>query len=105
MLSRRLAQLARIYLPVVVFTATVLYFTFHIVTGERGLLAYVALQRELSEANVILADLQTDRLELERDVALLYDTPIDLDMLEERARVELGYVREDEMILLHANPD
>ena len=102
MLARRLAQTARTYLPVAIFTATALYFIFHLVTGERGLLAYMAIQRELNDANEILADLEVEKAELERDVALLYDTPIDLDMLEERARIELGFVRQDEMIILHS---
>ncbi|MGB1147254.1 MAG: FtsB family cell division protein [Alphaproteobacteria bacterium] len=103
MLARRLAQLARTYLPAAVFTATALYFIFHLVTGERGLLAYMAIQRELNDATGILAELEETKLELERDVALLYDTPIDVDMLEERARIELGFVRDDEMIILHSS--
>ena len=97
-----MAQIARTYLPAAVFTAAALYFIFHLVTGERGLLAYMAIQRELNDATAILADLETARLELERDVVLLHDTPIDVDMLEERARIELGFVRDDEMIILHS---
>lgn len=102
MLARRLAHIARIYLPAAFFTATALYFTFHLVTGERGLLAYMAIKRELDDATQILSHLEATKAELERDVALLYDTPIDLDMLEERARIELGFVRQDEMIILHS---
>lgn len=101
MIARRLAQIIRIYAPVAVFTATALYFIFHLVTGERGLLAYIAIQRELDDATAILERLEVEKGALERDVALLYDTPIDLDMLEERARMELGFVRQNEMIILH----
>jgi len=103
MLARRLAQIARTYLPAAIFTAAALYFIFHLVTGERGLLAYMAINRELGDATEILAELEATKVELERDVALLYDTPIDLDMLEERARIELGFVRDDEMIILHSD--
>ncbi len=105
MLARRLAQIARMYLPVAVFTAAALYFIFHLVTGERGLLAYIAIQRELDDASLILSELEVDKIELERDLALLYDTPINVDMLEERARMELGFVRENEMIILHPKED
>ena len=49
----------------------------------------------------MLSDLQQEQRALERDVALLRDTPVDLDMLEERARIELGYVRQDEMIIVY----
>ena len=101
MLALRLAQIARTYLPVAIFTATALYFIFHLVTGERGLLAFMAIKRELNDATAILADLEVEKVALERDVELLNDTPINIDMLEERARIELGYVREDEMIILH----
>ncbi|MAW52981.1 MAG: septum formation initiator [Geminicoccus sp.] len=105
MIARRLAQIARTYLPVAFFTATALYFIFHLVTGDRGLLAYIAIKRELDDATVILAELEVEKQDLQRDVSLLYDTPIDVDMLEERARVELGFVREDETIILHPKAD
>ena len=76
MLALRLAQIARTYLPVAIFTATALYFIFHLVTGERGLLAFMAIKRELNDATVILADLEVEKVALERDVELLNDTPI-----------------------------
>ena len=69
------------------------------------MLAYIAIKRELDDATVILAELEVEKQDLQRDVSLLYDTPIDVDMLEERARVELGFVREDETIILHLKAD
>ena len=49
----------------------------------------------------MLSELREEQRALERDVALLRDTPVDLDMLEERARIELGYVRQDETIIVY----
>ena len=101
MFARRLTQLARIYLIPAVFAAACLYFIFHLITGERGFLAHLAISKELDTAQAMLSDLQQEQRALERDVALLRDTPVDLDMLEERARIELGYVRQDEMIIVY----
>ncbi len=104
MFARHLARLARLYLIPAVFAAACLYFIFHLVTGERGLLAYLAIRKELDTAQSMLTALEDEQRALERDVSLLRDTPVDLDMLEERARIELGFVRPDEMIIVY-DPD
>ncbi len=71
------------------------YFGYHLVTGDRGLLAMVNLQREVLVAEQNLAEAETTRKIWERRVAALRNQSIDPDMLDERARVLLNFSRKD----------
>ncbi len=76
------------------------YFAYHAVEGERGLRSYFALQHRTETAQSALDALRGEREILERRVRLLRPDSLDLDMLEERARRILGFVREDERVIL-----
>ena len=75
------------------------YFVFHAIHGDRGLLAWLRLNQELKIANFEAARAEADRGALERRVTLLSNTSLDLDMLEERARVMLNYAHPDDLII------
>lgn len=67
--------------------------------GEHGV---AALREAEAEERRLTAELQALRLErtrLENKVTRLSDRYLDLDLLDERARVVLGRVRPDEMIV------
>lgn len=76
-----------------------LYFAYHTVQGDRGLLAYFRLGNEVDRAEVTLARVAAKREELERRVNRLKSDGMDLDLLEERARLILNRVRDDEIVL------
>lgn len=76
------------------------YFTYHLVQGERGGLAMLRLQTELSHASTQLAELKTTRINMEKHVQLLRPNQIDRDMLDEQARATLGYGRPGETVIL-----
>lgn len=69
----------------VVFT----YFAFHMVQGERGILASLYLTDEIRQAEATLAGTHAIRGTLEHRVALLGSQHLDPDMLDERARTML----------------
>lgn len=75
------------------------YFAFHLVTGERGLLAYVRLKNEIDETQKKSAAVQEKKIELSKNVAGLRDNSLNLDLLEELARKDLGYSKKDEVVL------
>lgn len=75
------------------------YFGWHAVHGERGLLAWVDLQRQLEQGRAELAALQAERATVERRIDGLREDAIDPDLLEEELR-KLGYVGERELIIL-----
>ena len=86
MLSR-----ARPYLPTALFAFLIVYFTFHALTGDRGLLTEAAREKVLAERTAKLEQLRGERRELESRVRLLRTTNLSRDLLEERARLLLGY--------------
>lgn len=81
--------------------ATVAYFGFHMMTGDRGLQAYLRITAELDEAEALAAKLAAERRQLEQRVSLLRNDPLDPDMLEERARVLINLGREDEVVIFY----
>ena len=75
------------------------YFAYHTVQGDHGLLSLMRLSNEVERARVALNHLQSDREVLERRVGLLDRRSLDLDMLEERLRLDLHKLRENEVII------
>lgn len=69
----------------------VVYFGYHAVHGERGFLAYVQLNKELEQAKLQATDLSDRRGAMEMKVAGLRPESLDLDLLDERARLLLNY--------------
>ena len=78
----------------------VAYFAFHTVEGDRGLIAWWRLNREIHTAETTLIQLQAEREGLELRTRLLRPKKLDPDMLDERARAMLGLGRSDEVIIL-----
>lgn len=78
------------------------YFTYHIVSGERSYLRLVALDRNIERLEQQYDTLAHERGALENKVAMLRPGSIDPDLLEERARVVLGYHHPDEIVVMRA---
>lgn len=77
---------------------------YHVVLGERGLVALVKAQGEVAESRKVLATLSADRAALERRLAAMSPGQMDLDLAEERARAVLGYARRNEIVVNLAAP-
>jgi cell division protein FtsB len=75
------------------------YFAYHLVEGDRGLLALWNLQTQVRDAKTTLAQLQAERAPLAKHVALLQGNHLDRDYLDERVRAMLNYAAPDEIIL------
>ena len=89
--------------PVIGMTVVV-YFAYHAVQGDRGLLALGKLRTEVDSLQARVLDLREERLELARKVQMLRPESIDPDLLEERARILLGYAKPDELVVIsHPN--
>jgi cell division protein FtsB len=83
----------------------VVYFGFHAVQGERGFLAYVKLNKELQQAELQSAAVSEQRAALEMKVAGLRPESLDLDLLDERARLLLNYGQPtDGVVRFDGNP-
>ena len=76
------------------------YFSFYTINGERGLLKYMYLSKEIAYAKDIAAQYSAQKQKLEAKVRLLSSSSLDLDMLDERARVVLNFAGDDEFVIL-----
>ena len=80
------------------------YFGVNAYTGNRGLRAKQDLDQQYAMLNEELSELRAERAEWQRRVALLKAESIDPDMLDERARVMLGYLDRRELTLILKRP-
>lgn len=93
-------RLARQVIGPVLVVSLMVYVIYHGVQGNHGLIAYWQLVKQVDTAKQALAVLDEEKLRLQRRVKLLHPDSLDPDMLEERARVMLGYAHPlDEIIV------
>ena len=96
---REIRRRARHILPAAICAVVVGYFSYHALQGEKGIHSYLKVNHELRGAQEGLNKVHSFRVELENRVKGLRDTSLDLDLLEERARVVLNLMRDDELLI------
>lgn len=87
------------------FFAIFVYFGYHLIHGDSGYFANKGLQKKLAVAEQKLAQKKSDREKLENRVKRLRPDSLDLDMLDERARVTLGFMKPQERVLTDAHAE
>ncbi len=95
---------ARKILPTVLAVSVVGYFGYHALHGERGFLAWRELKGDLAVARTVEAQIAEQRAQLDRRTALLRADNLDPDLLDERARVLLGYGHPNDLVILRLEP-
>lgn len=78
--------------------AGILYLGAHAVTGRQGLVAYVDLQAQERALEQRVAGLADEHADLEERAARLRPDTLDLDYLDERARITLAAGDSDELV-------
>ncbi len=78
--------------------AAILYLGAHAVTGHQGLLAYVGLQAQERTLEQRAASLEDEHAALEARAARMRPETLDLDYLDERARVTLAAGDSEEIV-------
>ena len=76
------------------------YFAYHVVHGDRGLIAWWNIKQRVTAAKAILAETRGKRETLEHRVQLMNPGSLDPDMLEERARLMLNYGYSNDIVIL-----
>lgn len=89
-----------LFLKLIVAVMLIGYFSYHLVTGQRGLIAWQDVSQRLDENKARLAALQSQQENLEKRARLLRGDNLDLDMAEEQARRTLGYTEPGEKVIL-----
>lgn len=98
-----LLELRRRALPVLGPAAglcAIAYFAYHGINGDRGLIAWRALEQRVQTERAELARVQAERQLLEQRVQLLNPQSLDPDMLDEWARRTINYGLSGEIHIL-----
>jgi cell division protein FtsB len=82
--------------------ATALYIGYHMVNGERGILAWMRLEEDIATLAKQVADVSEERRQLENRVVMLRPESLDPDLLEERAGAVLNLGHREDLLVLEA---
>lgn len=84
-----------------VFSAMVAgYFIWHALHGQRGLKTRDENSEKVAELQTTLDGLRAERARWKHKIDLVRGESIDRDILEEQARVELGRIQKNEVVIL-----
>lgn len=89
----------RQFAALLVLSSLSFYFTYHLLNGNNGLFAMIQLNNKLVEAQARLDEIKFERLKLQHKVSMLSPESLDLDLLDEEARKNLGYAKPNEIII------
>ena len=76
-----------------------LYFAHSALQGDTGVVEYMRLTQQEAKLQEDLAQLKAERARMENLTLRLSESYLDLDLLDERARVVLGYVGERDALI------
>ncbi len=93
-------QRARIIIGPILGISLVMYFSYHLVQGDRGLLAWMRLSQQIRQAHMTLAQIQAEEAPKANHAALLRNH-IDRDLLDEEARATLNLGGPDEVVIFN----
>lgn len=77
-----------------------LYFSYHLIFGERSLLSLAALKNKRAAIELEYAAAQSERSMLEDKVKRLRPASVDADLLEERMAYMLGFYAKDSTVVI-----
>jgi len=86
-----------------VAVAMIFYFMFVSIFGDKGLIEYYLLKKQVSQIELQKFELQEKiRLKTEMIKGMDYDS-LDLDLVDEQSRKILGYIGKDEVVIYQEN--
>lgn len=88
------------YAPALIVCMLCFYFSYHLMQGQHSLWSYFSNQTLISEKQETLKTQSEAIATLQSKVVKLRTATLDKDFLEERARYLLGYMSEEELMLL-----
>jgi cell division protein FtsB len=100
MFVRELCRRAHHFIGPSIAICAMAYFAYHMLQGERGLIAWQQLENKVQQAEAEFAALQREHDILENRVKLLRDESLCPDLLNERAKKVLGYIHPNEVMVV-----
>jgi len=97
---RELRRRAHLIVGPVLGIALTGYFAYHLVEGDRGLIAWLQLTREIRAENAKLEAVRAQRQALDLKISNLKPDHLDPDLLDERVRATLNLVAPGETVIM-----
>jgi cell division protein FtsB len=101
-LLRALVRRSRFLVGPVLGIALTGYFAYHLVEGDRGLNAWLRLNREIRTASANFDAVRAQRAALDLKVSELRPDHVDPDLLDERVRATLNLVSPDDIVIMRS---
>ena len=101
---RELRRRSRVLVGPVLGMALTGYFAYHLVGGDRGLLAWLRLTREVRAENERLERLRAEHAALDLKVKNLTPNHLDPDLLDERVRATLNLAAPNDIVIITPPP-
>lgn len=98
-MKQDITRRARQFVEPLIGALIIAYMAYHAVQGDRGLMAWWSLRYEIEKTALEREQVSAEKRALEQRVSLLRPESLDRDMLEERARLMLGAIAPDELIV------
>ena len=89
-----------IYLSFLITFFIFIYLVYFIINGQRGLLQYLYITKQVQEHNQTLANLNAENKYYIDRTKRLQTNSIDLDFLDELARKKLGLIDKNEIVII-----
>jgi cell division protein FtsB len=97
---REMRRRARVLVGPVLGLAATGYCAYHLIEGDRGLLAWVRLNHEMRVAQDNLAVVEAERATLDRRVTDMRPDHVDPDLLDEQVRRTLDLAAPDQIVII-----
>jgi|GraSoiStandDraft_41_1057321.scaffolds.fasta_scaffold2330707_2 cell division protein FtsB len=97
---RELRRRAHLIVGPVLGIALTGYFAYHLVEGDRGLIAWLRLTQEIRTESAKLEAVRAQRQGLDLKVSNLKPDHLDPDLLDERVRATLNFVAPGETVIM-----
>lgn len=82
----------------ILISLLLIYFIFHSIYGNRGMIAYFKLNQKFEKSYAELEALRAERIEINNRVKMLRPDSLDKDMLDQQARNILGIASPKEQV-------
>ena len=76
------------------------FFFYPLLHGDRGYFAWKGVEQRLADSQARYQQVRDERAALENRVKMLRPDSLDLDLLDERARAVLGFLKPSEVVVL-----
>lgn len=86
--------------PVLLGLSILMYFAYHGLSGDRGILSYWEIKETLENKEFELDSINSKKTELEEKVKRLNPKSLDLDFLEERVMKVLNFFHKDHVVVI-----